>query len=324
MIPVESGPREPLSGLPLRSLYGEKEESLRPRPEDLEDLDLLLIDLQDIGSRYYTYVWTAAMAAQAAQEQGVRVLILDRPNPIGGAVEGGWIQPGFESFVGRWSIPNRHGLTLGELVSWVAAREGFEVEVLELEGWSRAEGLGSAPWVQPSPNMPSPQTALVYPGSCLFEGTLMSEGRGTTRPFELLGANFVDPFRWAQEMESVALPGLHLRPCYFRPSFHKFAGESIGGLGLHVIDPLRFQPLRCGLQLLGALRRLYGAALQWRREPYEFVSEHPAIDLLCGGEEARLLLESGANSSELDMLWERWQREAAQFEVQRQPFMRYP
>lgn len=317
--------REPITGAPVRSLYGADEESLSPRAEDLADLDVLLIDLQDIGSRYYTYIYTAALCVRAATRAGIEAWVLDRPNPLGGlAVEGGLTDSAYLSFVGLWPLPTRHGLTVGEVVGLIAHREGFaaSLKVIEMTGWRRdlyfdQTGL---PWVQPSPNMPTLDTALVYPGMCLLEGTNLSEGRGATRPFETVGAAFIEPFELARVLGERALPGVRFRPLFFRPTFHKFGGQTIGGLGLHVTDRQVFQPLRVGLHLLDAVRRLYGPALAWREEVYEFVRDRLAIDLLFGDARGRQAIDDAAD---VDALWHAWQAEAAAFAPERARFLRY-
>lgn len=326
MIAVDDAQREPVTGAPVHSLYGADEASLSPPPERLAGLDLLLIDLQDVGARYYTYVYTAALAARAAAAVGVPSLVLDRPNPIGGGqVEGPTVEAGYRSFVGLWPLPTRHGMTIGEVVRFIAAQEGFSdaVEVLAMTGWRREmyHDATGVPWVQPSPNMPTLDTAIVYPGMCLIEGTNLSEGRGTTRPFELIGGGFVDPFAWSQALMARGLPGVQTRPVFFRPTFHKFGGQSVGGLALHVTDRARFEPLRFGLHLLATARALFGEALAWRSEVYEFVADRLAIDLLFGGPEARETIDAGGD---VDALWHRWQQHARQFAAQRLPHLIYP
>ncbi|MCB9521989.1 MAG: DUF1343 domain-containing protein [Myxococcales bacterium] len=318
--------REPVTGAPVRSLYGADEASLSPRAEDLADLDVLVVDLQDVGSRYYTYIYTAALALRVCAQVGVEVLLLDRPNPIGGeAVEGPMIRPGFESFVGMWSLPTRHGLTIGEVVSLLQAREGWggQLTVLEMAGWRRAlwHDETGLPWVQPSPNMPTLDTAAVYPGGCLLEGTTLSEGRGTTRPFELIGAAGIEPFELADRLAVRGLPGVCWRPVFFRPTFHKFANQTIGGVALHVTDRRAFQPLRAGMHLLDAVKRQHPEVLGWRTEVYEFVSDRLAIDLLFGGTHAREVIDGGAD---IDALWQSWAPEAADFRAARADFLRYP
>ena len=328
MISVETDAREPLTGSPVVSLYGTDEASLAPRAEDLQGLDLLVVDLQDVGSRYYTYIYTAALVLREAAVQNVPVMVLDRPNPLGGrALEGGMTGVDFTSFVGLWPLPTRHGLTIGEVCKLLNHREGFggSLSVVAMEGWNRDQYFDETgiPWVQPSPNMPTLDTAIVYPGMCLFEGTNVSEGRGTTRPFELFGAEYINPFELANELTNLDLPGIAFRPVYFQPTFHKFGGQTIGGIALHVIDRNVFQPLRMGLHILGAIRRLFGDQLRWRTEVYEFVQDRLAIDLLFGGTRARTLIDSGASPDALDALWSDWQQEAETFRKERIPFLLY-
>jgi uncharacterized protein YbbC (DUF1343 family) len=316
---------EPVTGAPVHSLYGADEASLQPRLAHLADLDVLLIDLQDVGARYYTFIYTAALCARVAAQAGLEVWVLDRPNPLGGmAVEGNLQDPGYLSFVGLWPLPVRHGLTLGEVVRLLNAREGFgaRVKVIEAEGWRRGDAFDRTglPWIQPSPNMPTLDTAFVYPGMCLLEGTNLSEGRGTTRPFELVGADFIDPFVLAPALNDLELPGIRFRPVYFRPTFHKYGGRTIGGVALHVTDREAFQPFRMGLAFLATVRRLYGERLQWRAEVYEFVRDRLAIDLLCGGPEAREAIDAGRD---VDALWRSWQPQARAFEADRAPHLLY-
>ena len=282
-----SDARDPATGLPEVSLYGESLASLSPKPEHLERVDVLVFDIQDVGARYYTYAATMALCMKAAAEHGVRVIVLDRPNPIGGAqVEGGGISPGLESFCGLYPVPQRHGMTVGELARIYNTTFGIgcDLEVVSIEGWRResyfdATGL---PWVMPSPNMPTLETAIVYPGMCLIEGTNLSEGRGTTRPFEFFGAPFVDGRVLAGELGRLDLPGVVFRPCTFEPAFNKFAGESCGGLQVHVTDRRVFTPYRVGLGVLWVVRRLWPDDFAWRRKAYEFRDDVPAIDLLTG------------------------------------------
>jgi uncharacterized protein YbbC (DUF1343 family) len=305
--------RDRRTGLPVRSLYGETFESLTPSREDLADLDVLVIDLQDVGSRYYTYVWTMALALGAAAASGVGVIVLDRPNPLGGvAIEGGTVVAGYESFVGLGSVPVRHGLTIAEIarlvmlgMPWGGPRFArpleADVTVIAMRGWRRAMRFDDTglPWVMPSPNMPTPDTAFVYPGQCLFEATNLSEGRGTTRPFEIVGAPFLDGSGWAEAVAKAELPGVRLRALGFRPTFHKFGGAACGGVQLHVTDHATFRPYRTGVALLAAARRLAPESFRWRSEPYEFVTEHPAIDLLTGSDDIRLGMERDASLDEL-------------------------
>ncbi len=323
--------RDARTGIPVVSLYGETFESLVPAAADLAELDVLVVDLQDIGSRYYTYVWTMALAQAAAARAGVAVVVLDRPNPLGGLlIEGGGVREDCESFVGLGAVPVRHGLTIGEIarlcaggMPWGGPRfarpiDG-ELTVVPMRGWRRTMRFGETglPWVMPSPNMPTPDTALVYPGQCLFEATNLSEGRGTTRPFELVGAPFLDGYAWAEALRAEAgggdlLPGVQFRPLSFRPTFHKFAGRSCGGVQLHVTDPTTFRPYLTGIALLATARRMAPADFRWRTEPYEFVADRPAIDILTGGEEIRGAIEKNVALDEIAGAMEPFERAFAE------------
>jgi uncharacterized protein YbbC (DUF1343 family) len=221
---------DPLTGIPTVSLYGDSFESLAPTVDQLADLDVVVIDLQDVGARYYTYVYTAMMTAEAASAAGVDVLVLDRPNPIAAAIEGPDIQDGFESFVGMLPLPNRHGLTLAEVLRYASNRgRGGHVQVISAEGWQRDAYFDEhdAPWVMPSPNMPTLDTAIVYPGMCLLEGTNASEGRGWTRPFEVFGAPYVDAYLLAETLRGLELPGVLYRPLStrVRPQYLQFVRD---------------------------------------------------------------------------------------------------
>jgi uncharacterized protein YbbC (DUF1343 family) len=320
------GDGEPVSeGIPVHSLYGDNFASLKPTPEMLRDLDALVIDLPDIGCRYYTFAATMCLCLDAAAEAGKRVLVLDRPNPLGGiTIEGPSRQPGFQSFVGWMDLPIRHGLTLGELARLHARERRLDVslEVVRCEGWRRDMTFAGTglPWVLPSPNMPAWETAVVYPGQCLLEGTNLSEGRGTTRPFELCGAPWLDGRILAGRLRDVQLPGVVFRPVYFQPTFHKFAGQLCGGVQLHVTDVAEFRPVRTGLTVLATMRELSQERFCWRTEPYEFVADIPAIDLLCGSDLERRGLEAGVSPAELA---EEWQREEQAFRLRRQDVLLY-
>ncbi|MBP6836442.1 MAG: DUF1343 domain-containing protein [Kofleriaceae bacterium] len=307
MIAVD-GARDARTGLPVHSLYGHQLASLQPTPAMLAELDVLVFDIQDVGARYYTFVWTMVLAMRAAAAAGVAFVVLDRPNPIGGAlVEGGAIAPGYDSFVGLVSCPNRHGLTAGEIARWRAREERLDLDltVIELRGWDRAHGFGATglPWVMPSPNMPTVDTALVYPGMCLVEGTELSEARGTTRPFELSGAPWLDAEALAGRLTSYQLPGLRARPAVYRPMFHKHAGQACGGVQLHVTDEHAFRPYLTGVAFLKACHDLDPERFAWRTRAYEFVDTIPAIDLLCGGDQIRRGIEAGAPLPELAATW---------------------
>jgi uncharacterized protein YbbC (DUF1343 family) len=327
MVGVE-GARDSVTGLPMHSLYGRDEASLRPRPEMLAGLDAVVFDIQDIGARYYTYVWTLLHVMEVAAPLGVEVIVLDRPNPIGGAdVEGGAVRPDHRSFVGRVSVPNRHGMTAGEVARMCNEVEGLgcNLTVVMMRGWRREHDFDATalPWVMPSPNMPTLETAYVYPGMCLVEGTELSEGRGTTRPFELVGAPFVsyaEARALAEALHREDLPGVRFRPVVFTPTFHKFVGRRCGGLQLHVVSRPSFRAYVTGVAVLRAFRTLFPAEFKWRTREYEFVSSRPAIDLLCGGPEVREGIDAGAS---LDALVSTWRAAEDEFRARRGRWLLY-
>lgn len=321
MIPV-GGDRAP-GEIPIFSLYGQGADSLKPTRAQMEGLDVLVCDLQDVGSRYYTYAWSVLLCLEACAEAGVAAIICDRPNPLGGRViEGGTIRPGFESFVGLHSVPNRHGLTLGELADLARTERGLSVDltVLSVAGWTRDQDFGQTglPWVLPSPNMPSLETAYVYPGMCLVEATALSEGRGTTRPFELVGAPGIDPHRLADALTERRLPGVAFRPTWFRPQFQKHAGRDCGGVQMHVLDRDSFQPLRAAVTLLWTVRALFPDCFAWRDTPYEFVRDIPAMDLLTGSSEVREAIDA---QTSLAPIFSAWEQEEARFQMRRAPYL---
>lgn len=292
------------TGLQVVSLYGPTRDSLFLKPEHLDGVDVLVCDLQDIGCRYYTFAYTIAFALRACAKANKACVVLDRPNPIGPQVEGNVVDPRFGSFVGEYPLANRHGMTLGELCRFFLAHDGLtgqvDLDVVWATGWQRGAWPSETglPWVLPSPNMPTPDTALVYPGTCLLEGTNLSEGRGTTRPFELVGASYIDdPYRFASLATAQNLPGCVLRPCFFRPTFQKHAGQLCGGVQIHVVDRDRFDSLKTGVAILIAARAFAG--FDWRRTTYEYVSDRLAVDLLFGTDQARHLLEKGASADDV-------------------------
>jgi uncharacterized protein YbbC (DUF1343 family) len=305
---------DPLTGLPVFSLYGARR---KPTPAMLRGLDALVIDLQDVGARYYTFVWTTALAMLACARVGVRVIVLDRPNPLGGELtEGNVSDPAFASFVGLYPLAIRHGMTMGELAQYLNEEHGIgcDLTVVPMRGWRRAmlwEATG-LPWVPPSPNMPTPDTARVYPGGCLIEGTNLSEGRGTTRPFEWIGAPFLDAHAYAKALARLHLPGVHFRPARFRPTFHKWARQLCGGVQLHVTDVTRFKPFLTGLGLIAAAGRLAPRHFAWRRPPYEFERRRLPFDILCGTDRIRAGLEGRRSLAALEAEWrqprEAWMR----------------
>lgn len=292
--------------VPIQSLYGKDFSSLWPAIEDLQDVDLLLADVPDIGSRYYTYFNSLAFCMQKAGEAGCAVMVLDRPNPIGGtAMEGCILDSPMQSFVGYFPIPARHGMTIGELSLLVNGRYGIdaELEVVPMKNWRREMYFDDTglPWVLPSPNMPTPDTALVYPGGCLVEGSNLSEGRGTTRPFELIGAPGLDSDELCRMLNDEDLPGLRLRPTIFTPTFHKFAGLPCGAVQVHVSDRRTFRPWLTYMLLLSFIGKIH-SDFDWFRGTYEFVSDRLAIDLLIGDEALRKKLEAGAGRE----VFEKW------------------
>ena len=298
MIEVADG-RDPITGLPEVSLYGSTFASLSPTPAQLHGVDVLVFDIQDVGARYYTYAATMALCMKAAAQAGLRFVVLDRPNPLGGtAVEGGGLQEGLENFCALYPVPQRHGMTVGELAQLYNTEFGIgcALQVVPCEGWDRTSYFEATdlPWIMPSPNMPTVDCAVVYPGMCLIEGTNVSEGRGTTRPFELFGAPFVDGTALAREMEACDLPGVRLRPCTIRPTFHKGGGQACGAVQLHVTDRATFLPYRTGLAAIWCLRQLYPDAFAWRTDAYEFRDDVPAIDLLTGIPAVREQVDAGS------------------------------
>lgn len=309
-------------GVPIYSLYSDTRE---PTPAMLDGLDVLVIDLQDVGTRVYTYAYTMANCLKAAARSGLPVIVCDRPNPIGGEfVEGPVIEPGFESFVGLFPIALRHGLTIGELATLFneAFDLGARLEVSELSGWRRAMYFDDTkvPWVMPSPNVPTLDTALAYPGTVLFEGTMVSEGRGTTRPFELIGAPWIDAELFAASLEALGLPGVKVRPAWFEPTFQKHADLMCGGCQVHVTDRRAFQPVRTAVALLGACRRADPGRFEWRKPPYEYEHHKMPIDILSGSDTLRRQIDADTS---LDAIAGSWQPGLASFAELRQEFLRY-
>ena len=323
MEPV-GGAVEP-GGLSVLSLYGDDPSSLRPAAGDLEDLDAIVVDLQDVGSRYYTFVYTMAYVMEAAVPAGLPVVVLDRPNPIGGErVEGPVLQPGLESFVGRFPLPVRHGMTIGELAGLFRGEFAIDADlrVVAMEHWERSAEFDRTglPWVPPSPNMPALSTARVYPGGCLIEGTNLSEGRGTTLPFELVGAPWLDGAALAAVLRGHDLPGVLFRAATFRPMFQKHAGESCGGVHVIVTRPEIFRPFETYLAVVAAARAQRPEEFAWRIESYEFETDRLAIDLLLGRSDLRPMLEAGAA---LDELCATWTDELSGFVERRRNYLLY-
>jgi len=291
-------------------LYGTTKDSLRPTAEQLSQIDVLVVDLVDVGSRYYTYVWTALMAARAAAEAGVHTIVLDRPDPLSGdpaTLEGAPQHEGFLSFVGLEPLPIRHALTIGEILAMFAERDGLtlgsdgSLSVVPAIGWERFRTAAAwgRPWSPPSPNMPTLETALVYPGGCLLEGTNLSEGRGTTLPFQLIGAPFLDGDKLARDLEAHGIVGAQARPAAFRPSFEKHAGSTCRGVLLQVTDPALFRPVAAYLALIALARNQAPEQFAFRTETYEFETEALAFDLLTGSAHAREAIEAGASPEDV-------------------------
>jgi uncharacterized protein YbbC (DUF1343 family) len=314
--------RDRATGLAVWSLYGRR---LAPSPAMLRGIDTLVVDLQDVGARYYTFAWTTALAMRACARAGIPVVVLDRPNPLGGLrIEGNLPDPAYASFVGLYPLPVRHGLTLAELAAYLNEEHalGCDLTVVPMDGWRRAmrwEDTG-LPWIAPSPNMPTPDTARVYPGGCLVEGTNLSEGRGTTRPFELVGAPFLDGRRLAAALRRRRLPGVAFRAAAFAPAFHKWTGRLCEGVQVHVTDEPRFRPFATYLALIVEARRQAPRRFRWRRPPYEFETRKLPIDLLCGGEGIRRALERGASPAAIERSW---RSGLARFDRARRPYLLY-
>ncbi|NTV05834.1 MAG: DUF1343 domain-containing protein [Chlorobiaceae bacterium] len=300
---------QPELGCEMVSLYGDSIESLIPDKALLDNLDLILFDIQDVGSRYYTYINTLALFMEAVSGMELEIVVLDRPNPLGGSiVEGPMLDPAFRSFVGIFPVPIRHGMTAGELALFYRDFKKLDINlsVIAMEGWQRSmlfpeTGL---PWIPPSPNMPTFDTAEVYPGMCLFEGVNISEGRGTTTPFQLSGAPFIKPDDLAKRCTEYGLEGVRFRPVWFKPTFHKFGGEVIGGIWLHVTNHNLFRSFATGVAMTFALRELYPEHLQFLNGVYEFNNTIPAFDLLAGNSSIRKSILNGCDPMSTLASWE--------------------
>jgi uncharacterized protein YbbC (DUF1343 family) len=313
---------DPTRGVPVYSLYSETRE---PTAEMLKGLDVLVVDLQDVGSRIYTFVYTMANCLRASRKHGVPVIVTDRPNPIGGEKIGGPILvEGFESFVGQFPIPMMHGMTIGELARFFndAGGIGADLTVVAMEHWQRWMFYEDThlPWVMPSPNVPTVDSAVVYPGTVLFEGTNVSEGRGTTRPFELVGAPWVDAEALAEKLATYALPGVHFRPAVFEPTFQKHAKVACGGCQIHVLDRKVLQVVETAIAILVEIRAQNPAKFEWRQPPYEYEQIKLPFDILAGSSELRQQIESGVPVRTIS---ESWMRGHDRFRAARAPFLLY-
>lgn len=306
---MEAVSGETQDGKRVFSLYGAGFESLRPQKEWLEDLEVLLCDLQDVGSRYYTFIYTMALCMEVAAQTGTPVVVLDRPNPINGhQVEGNLVGDKFRSFVGYYPLANRHGMTIGELAQLFNEEYslGCDLTVVPMKGWHRRRYFDEIdlPWVQPSPNMPTVNTAVVYPGMCLLEGTELSEGRGTTRPFEIFGAPFIDGEKLVNRLREFRLPGVRFQAMQFKPSFQKHAGQVCGGAQIHVTRRRAFKSTLTGVAILKAVQELYPEEFEYRHRAYEFVEDIPAIDLLAGNDRLRQQFKDGVSLKKIEESWE--------------------
>ncbi len=291
---------DPRTGLRFHSLYGQHRQ---PTPQMLDGVDELVVDLPDVGARYYTFIWTLALCMKACEPLGIPVTVLDRPNPINGVtVEGPVLDPAFASFVGLYPLPIRHAMTMGEVARFLKETQfpGVDLRVVEAQGWDRQSYLdeGDFPWAMPSPNMPTVETAVVYPGMCLIEGTQMSEGRGTTKPFEIFGAPYIDGWFLAEELNRHGLPGCIFRPYQYQPTFHKFAGEICQGCHIHVTDRRTFKPFLTACVLLQKMMTFYSDDFKWLDPPYEYEENLMPIDILLGNGWLRGVIESGGNLQE--------------------------
>ncbi len=305
------GFRDKKTDLPVYSLYAN---ARKPGASMLNDLDVLIVDLQDVGSRYYTFIWTMELCMQACREAGKSMVVLDRPNPIGGTItEGPVLDMDFASFVGLRALPVRHGMTIGELGLYLTGKfyPDLDYHVVPMQGWNRGMWFDETglPWVLPSPNMPTLETASVYPGMCLLEGTELSEGRGTTRPFEVFGAPFIEPENLVKKLEQFKLPGVVFRHLYFQPTFQKHAGRLCGGAQIHITDRKKFRPFKTGVAVIKAVHDLYPEDFKWKGPPYEYERELMPIDILAGTDKLRSDIEEGGTLEQMEEWWQGQQLE---------------
>ena len=311
-----------VTGLPIYSLYSETRE---PTAEMLSGLDALVLDLQDVGCRVYTFIYTLANSMIACSKFGKKMIVLDRPNPIGGIeVEGNTLEKGHESFVGQYPIPMRHGLTVGELAKLFNREFGIncELEVVSMDGWDREYFYDEtdAPWVMPSPNMPTVDTTIVFPGTVFFEGTQVSEGRGTTRPFEIVGAPYIIAKEYADALASLKLPGISFRPINFLPTFQKHMGATCGGVFVHIADRKIFEPVMTGLAMVKTIVDLYPSEFKWKNPPYEYVFDRNPFDVIAGTDKIRNLIENDNSMEDIKLSW---QEDVKDFKKLREKYLLY-
>ena len=294
------------TGVPVYSLYSETRE---PTEDMLRDIDVIVFDLQDVGTRIYTFVYTMANCMRAAKKFGKKVIVCDRPNPIGGTkTEGAVLDPAFASFVGQFPIATRHGMTVCELAQMFNQHFGIgcELECVTMSAWSRDLWYDQTdgPWVLPSPNMPTLDSATVFPGSVHLEGTQMSEGRGTTRPFELVGAPYIDAEDYGAALQALNLAGVYFRPCVFLPTFQKHAGKGCGGVQIHVTDRQTFKPAITGIAVVKTAFDMYRDEFRWKDPPYEYEYDRNPFDLIAGTDKVREAIERGDSVEAIERSWE--------------------
>lgn len=299
------GFKDSRTNLTVYSLYGK---TRVPTEEMLKDVDVLVFDIQDVGTRVYTFIYTMAHAMQACAKYGKEMVVLDRPNPIGGElVEGNILESEFASFVGLFPIAMRHGMTVAELALMFndAFGIGCKLNVVPMQGWQRSMWWSETniSWILPSPNMPTLDTATVYPGMVVFEGTMVSEGRGTTRPFELIGAPYIDPYKLTEELNKLNLPGVYFRPTYYQPTFHKHVGKLCGGLQLHITDRQTYKSVITAVAILSTIYHLYTDKFEWKQPPYEYVHDKLPIDVIFGTDKVRKQIEANLSIDEIENSW---------------------
>lgn len=310
------------TNLPIYSLYSETRE---PTEEMLQNLDTLIFDLQDVGCRVYTFIYTMANAMKACARFGKKMVVCDRPNPINGNdVEGNILENEYTSFVGQFPIPMRHGLTVGELAKLFNREFGIncELEIITMDNWAREDFFDAtdAPWVMPSPNIPIPDTTVVFPATVYFEGTQISEGRGTTRPFEIVGAPFIEADKLTEALAELKLPGVKFRSINFKPTFQKHADKVCGGVFVHVLDRVAFEPVFTGFAMVKTIYDLYTDDFKWKIPPYEYVYDLNPFDVISGTDKIRKFIETGAD---LDLIKHYWRNDVKEFQEHRQKYLLY-
>ena len=322
MIEWKGGYKDKQTGVRIYSLYGEHR---KPTSDMLQDLDVMVIDLQDVGARYYTFIWTMALCMEACSESGIEVIVLDRPNPIGGVeIEGTLIDSDFRSFVGLHSLPIRHGLTIGEIAKYFRDKYYPKclLEIVEMAGWKREMYFDDCllPWAIPSPNIPTEQSTIVYPGMCLLEATNISEGRGTTRPFENFGAPWMNSWEFSEKLNSLNLPGVYFRPFQFQPTFNKYQNELCEGCFIHVTNRDTFKPFLTGIAIIAETVKQYLDNFFWKDPPYEYEYEKMPFDILVGNSWTREMINAGRSVKEMA---EKWEEELESFKQTRASYLMY-